>query len=235
METSEQLASLREAMDELTHTEHDAIYLQNIEGWTLDKISDYLGISVPATKSLLFRTRKKLAQKLAIRDRQSEQIVPTGKQTGASMNSKPDPKQDLQKTLDDLRDQILSEIPETDQQAFLARLRQRIEEAEATGAGASVQVEQTRWKRAPLLLAAAVLLGIVTALLQPWNQDPATPVEAPPVALLEDLDVIRALAQLDSTSLASLTAVDLGAATLVYENEADVPFDLLLAAVEEEE
>ena len=74
METSEQLASLREAMDELTHTEHDAIYLQNIEGWTLDKISDYLGISVPATKSLLFRTRKKLAQKLAIRDRQSEQM-----------------------------------------------------------------------------------------------------------------------------------------------------------------
>ena len=74
METSEQLASLREAMDELTHTEHDAIYLQNIEGWTLDKISDYLGISVPATKSLLFRTRKKLSQKLAIRDRQSEQM-----------------------------------------------------------------------------------------------------------------------------------------------------------------
>ena len=35
------------------------------------------------------------------------------------MNSKPDPKQDLQKTLDDLRDQILSEMPETDQQAFL--------------------------------------------------------------------------------------------------------------------
>ena len=151
------------------------------------------------------------------------------------MNSKPDPKQDLQKTLDDLRDQILSEMPETDQQAFLARLRQRIEEAESTIAGASVQVEQTRWKRAPLLLAAAVLLGIVTALLQPWNQDPATPVEAPPVALLEDPDLIRALAQLDSTALASLTAVDLGAATLVYENEADVPFDLLLAAVEEEE
>ena len=74
METSEQLASLRKAMDELTQNEHDAIYLQNIEGWPLDKISDHLGISVPATKSLLFRTRKKLAQKLAIRDRQSEQM-----------------------------------------------------------------------------------------------------------------------------------------------------------------
>ena len=74
METSEQLASLRKAMDELTQNEHDAIYLQNIEGWTLDKISNHLGISVPATKSLLFRTRKKLAQQLAIRDRQSEQM-----------------------------------------------------------------------------------------------------------------------------------------------------------------
>ena len=151
------------------------------------------------------------------------------------MNSKPDPKQDLQKTLEDLRDQILSEMPEIDQQAFLTQLRQRIEEVEATNEGAVVMVEQTRWKKAPLLLAAAVLLGIVTALLQPWNQNPAAPVEAPPVALLEDLDLIRALAQLDSTALASLTAVDLGAATLVYENEQDVPFDLLLAAVEEEE
>ena len=151
------------------------------------------------------------------------------------MNSKPDPKQDLQKTLDDLRDQILSEMPETDQQAFLARLRQRILEAEATGADASFQGERARWKRAPLLLAAAVLLGIVTALFQPWSEHLTTPVEAPPVALLEDLDLIKALAQLDSTALASLTAVDLGAAVLVYENEQDVPFDLLLAAVEEEE
>ncbi len=74
LETSEQLASLREAMDELNQNEHDAIYLQNIEGWTLDRISDHLGISIPATKSLLFRTRKKLAHKLAIRDRQSEQM-----------------------------------------------------------------------------------------------------------------------------------------------------------------
>ena len=151
------------------------------------------------------------------------------------MNSKPDPKQDLQKTLDDLRDQILSEMPETDQQAFLARLRQRILEAEATGADTSFQGERARWKRAPLLLAAAVLLGIATALFQPWSEDLTTPVEAPPVALLEDLDLIKALAQLDSTALASLTAVDLGAAVLVYENEQDVPFDLLLAAVEEEE
>ncbi|MGB1397862.1 MAG: hypothetical protein ACPG7R_08485, partial [Planctomycetota bacterium] len=92
------------------------------------------------------------------------------------MNSKPDPKQDLQKTLDDLRDQILSEMPETDQQAFLARLRQRILEAEATGADASFQGERARWKRAPLLLAAAVLLGIVTALFQPWSEDLTTPV-----------------------------------------------------------
>ena len=73
LETSEQLAALREAMDELPQNEHDALHLQNIEGWSLDKIAEHLGISVSATKSLLFRTRKKLAQKLAVNDRESMQ------------------------------------------------------------------------------------------------------------------------------------------------------------------
>lgn len=74
LEISEQLAALREAMDELSQNEHDAIFLQNIEGWSLEKIADQLGTSVSATKSLLFRTRKKLAYKLAIKDRQSDQM-----------------------------------------------------------------------------------------------------------------------------------------------------------------
>ena len=74
LELKEQLATLREAMNELPQNEHDAIFLQNIEGWDLESISRHLGISIPATKSLLFRVRKKLAKKMSLKDPLAEQI-----------------------------------------------------------------------------------------------------------------------------------------------------------------
>jgi hypothetical protein len=146
------------------------------------------------------------------------------------MNQTPDPKRELQDSLDKLRDQILADLPAPDQQAYLAELRRRIEGSTEP----SISPPTTRLKPV-YLLAAAVLLGIVTALLQPWDSPEPAPTSAPPVALLKDLDLIRSLSQLEPAALASLTAIDLGAATLVFEKEQDVPFDLLLAAVEEEE
>lgn len=146
------------------------------------------------------------------------------------MNQKPDSKRELQDCLDELRDQILADLPEADQQVFLARLRERIREAETVS-----PVRLSPWKKPAYVAAAVVMLGVVTALLQPWNPQDINVNEEPPLALLEDLDLIRSLSQLDSEVLASLTAVDLGAATLVYEKEQDIPFDLLLAASGEDE
>ena len=82
LELQEQLKALREAMDQLPQNEHDAIYLQNIEGWDLESISRHLGISVPATKSLMFRVRKKLSKMLSLKDTPSEEIQsnPTGRE-----------------------------------------------------------------------------------------------------------------------------------------------------------
>ena len=146
------------------------------------------------------------------------------------MNQKPDSKRELQDCLDELRDQILADLPKADQQVFLARLRERICEAETVS-----PVRLSPWKKPAYVAAAVVMLGVVTALLQPWNPQDINVNEEPPLALLEDLDLIRSLSQLDSEVLASLTAVDLGAATLVYEKEQDIPFDLLLAASGEDE
>ena len=146
------------------------------------------------------------------------------------MNQKPDSKRELQDCLDELRDQILADLPEADQQVFLARLRERIREAETAS-----PVRLSPWKKPAYVAAAVVMLGVITALLQPWNPQDINVNEEPPLALLEDLDLIRSLSQLDSEVLASLTAVDLGAATLVYEKEQDIPFDLLLAASGEDE
>lgn len=146
------------------------------------------------------------------------------------MNQKPDSKRELQDCLDELRDQILADLPEADQQVFLARLRERIREAETVS-----PVRLSPWKKPAYVAAAVVMLGVITALLQPWNPQDINVNEEPPLALLEDLDLIRSLSQLDSEVLASLTAVDLGAATLVYEKEQDIPFDLLLAASGEDE
>ncbi len=72
LERDEQLDALRDALNELPQREHDAIHLQNVEGWSLEKIAQHMGITVPAAKSLLYRVRKKLAKNLSLKDQYTE-------------------------------------------------------------------------------------------------------------------------------------------------------------------
>ena len=147
------------------------------------------------------------------------------------MNSKPDPQRQLQDCLDDLRDQILEDMPAQDQQKFIADLKHRIQSESAP----KVTATSSPFGLRPVLLAAAVLVGIITMVIEPWNTSDPDWIDNPPPELLENLALIQPLSQLDPQIIATLSASYLGAATLVFEDEQDIPFDLLLAAVEEEE
>lgn len=57
----EQLVVLQLAVDNLPELEREAIYLSYFENWPLDKIAQHIGKSGNATKSYLFRIRKKLS------------------------------------------------------------------------------------------------------------------------------------------------------------------------------
>lgn len=146
------------------------------------------------------------------------------------MNSKPDPQRQLQDCLDDLRDQILENMPSQDQQKFIADLKFKIQSQET-----KAPTKTSPFGLRPVLIAAAVLLGIITMVIEPWNGSDQEWSQQPPTELLENLALIQPLSQLDPEIIATLSAIDLGAATLLFEDEQDVPFDLLLAAIEEEE
>ena len=61
----EQLVFLQLAIDNLPELEREAIYLSYFENWPLEKIAQHIGKSGNATKSYLFRIRKKLSSILS--------------------------------------------------------------------------------------------------------------------------------------------------------------------------
>ena len=61
----EQLVFLQLAIDNLPELEREAIYLSYFENWPLEKIAQHIGKSGNATKSYLFRSRKKLSSILS--------------------------------------------------------------------------------------------------------------------------------------------------------------------------
>ncbi len=148
------------------------------------------------------------------------------------MSPKSDPERQLQDYLDELRDQVLHEMSAVDQEAFIENLREQID---AGNAERNRQQRPALLQSRPWMVAAAVLLiGLATAIMQPWDGMSQKEIETPPSGLLKELALIQSLSLLDPEVLAQLNSVDLGAATMVFENELDVPYDLLLAAVEEE-
>ncbi len=61
----ERIDAVRMAIDKLEEPAKQAIYLQNFENWSVARIAESLGLTVPAAKSVLFRARKKLQQDLS--------------------------------------------------------------------------------------------------------------------------------------------------------------------------
>ncbi len=61
----ERIDAVRMAIDKLEEPARQAIYLQNFENWSVARIAETLGLTIPATKSVLFRARKKLQQDLS--------------------------------------------------------------------------------------------------------------------------------------------------------------------------
>lgn len=60
----ERVKAVQEAIERLEEPARQAILLQNFEGWSVTRIAETLGLTVPATKSVLFRARRKLLSEL---------------------------------------------------------------------------------------------------------------------------------------------------------------------------
>ncbi len=60
----ERMEAVQEAIERLEEPARQAILLQNFEGWSVTRIAETLGLTVPATKSVLFRARRKLLSDL---------------------------------------------------------------------------------------------------------------------------------------------------------------------------
>lgn len=56
----EKAKAVRDAIDRLEEPGRQAIWLQNFEDWSVVRIAESLGMTVSATKSVLFRARKSL-------------------------------------------------------------------------------------------------------------------------------------------------------------------------------
>lgn len=61
----ERIDKVRLAVERLPEPGRQAIVLQHFENWPLSRIAETLGLTVPALKSVLFRSRKKLLEELA--------------------------------------------------------------------------------------------------------------------------------------------------------------------------
>jgi RNA polymerase sigma-70 factor (ECF subfamily) len=61
----ERIEAVQDAIERLPEPARQAILLQNFEGWSVTRIAETLGLTVPATKSVLFRARRKLLSELA--------------------------------------------------------------------------------------------------------------------------------------------------------------------------
>ncbi|MDE0959341.1 MAG: sigma-70 family RNA polymerase sigma factor [Planctomycetota bacterium] len=56
--------AVRDAIERLEEPARQAIWLQNFEQWPVSRIAESLGLTIPATKSVLFRARKLLLSEL---------------------------------------------------------------------------------------------------------------------------------------------------------------------------